>query len=577
MSLRIPESEAIKLMKAAGLQPLVPYESLNKPWPSKCLKCAREVSPRLGSIKRGSAGCRFCSGKVLDPNEAVLIMKKAGLDPLVPYPGNDTPWHCRCQKCHRETFPRFHGVKSRGSGCKYCSGNASVLSEVILEMESYNLTPIKDYPGAGKPWECICKDCGKTVKPRIADIRMGHAGCVYCSRVSQGESRRLSNNQIEMATVYLVMSEAGLEPLEPFTLSNAKWKCKCKTCGVAVSPSYSQIQSGSGGCKACGNRRRADKTRLDQLSAFARMQDAKWEPIEEYRGANKPWKCKCLECGVVSSPAYAHIQQGRKGCKTCGIKKHTASRRLPEEKAVEIANKAGFVPLEPYLGRHYPWKCRCSTCNEIVSPQLGGIIAGNGCLNCSGRTIDPVLARSLMLQNKLEPLVDYPGAGVPWKCKCLKCNREVFPRYSQIKSSIGGCKYCATHGYDFSVPGIFYVLTNLELEAHKIGITNIGAKEKRLEKHAKQGWVTYETLIFENGNNAYEVEQEILNWIRIDLGLPVYLGKAQMPQGGFTETVDAKEIDLYQIFRKAQEFAEKYRGSTKFLDSKTSMPRRTKK
>jgi len=567
----------VKLMKAAGLVPLVPYEGLNKPWLSSCRKCKREVSPRLASIKRGSAGCGYCSGQVVDPNDAVLIMQNAGFEPLVQYPGTDSPWHCKCMKCKRDTYPRFKGVKYRGDGCKFCSGRVSINSELILEMEGYNLTPIVEYPGSGKPWKCVCKICGEIVKPRIADIRMGHSGCIHCSRVSQGANRRLSNSPEKMEAVELVMSQANLEPLEPFILSNAKWKCKCTLCGALVNPSYSQIQSGSGGCRACGIKKNADKSRLDQLLALTRMKNANWEPLEEYKNANKPWKCKCLDCGSISSPTYAHIQQGRKGCKTCGIKKNSDLRRLPEESAVGIALKAGFIPLEPYLGRHYPWKCRCSTCNEIVKPQLGGIIAGNGCLNCSRRVIDPKEAKSLMIKNELEPLIEYPGAGTPWKCKCLKCNNEVFPRYSQIKMKIGGCKFCASYGYDFSSPGIFYILTNLDLEAHKIGITNVGAKEKRLEKHAKEGWVTYETLVFENGNHAFEVEQELLSWMRMELALPIYLSKAQMPQGGFTETVDSKEIDLYQILRKAQELADKYRESSNLTVRKTSMPRKVKR
>ena len=79
--MRLTETEAIRVMKAAGLFPLEPYVSVNAPWLSKCQKCGREVSPRLGSIKRGSAGCAFCSGRKVDPDEAVVVMQNAGLEP----------------------------------------------------------------------------------------------------------------------------------------------------------------------------------------------------------------------------------------------------------------------------------------------------------------------------------------------------------------------------------------------------------------------------------------------------------------------------------------------------------------
>jgi hypothetical protein len=250
--------------------------------------------------------------------------------------------------------------------------------------------------------------------------------------------------------------------------------------------------------------------------------------------------------------------------------------RMPQLDAIAIAKNAGFIPLESFRGRHYPWKSRCETCNEIVFPYLAGIQQGNGCLNCSGLVIDPDDARELMIQNNIEPIVEYPGSGIPWQSKCMKCSRIVSPRYSSVKRKIGGCKYCASYGYDFSSPGILYLLTHLDLESHKIGITNINAKEKRLEKHSKQGWIIYEKWLFENGNNAFEVEQELLSWIREDLNLPAYLGKTQMPQGGYTETVDSKEIELSEIVQKVKTLSEKYRGSSKYSDLKTSMPSKRK-
>jgi hypothetical protein len=343
-----------------------------------------------------------------------------------------------------------------------------------------------------------------------------------------------------------------------------------------VYPKYSTILQGSGGCMRCARIEQIGRGRLEESSAIAIMRGKNLEPLEPYPGAMIPWKVKCLDCGNFAKPRYAHIQQGRKGCKKCGYRKNAITRRMPELEAKAIAKNAGFVPLETFRGRHYRWKCRCITCNEIVFPRLSGILQGNGCLNCSGLIINPDEAKKLMIENSIEPIVEYPGSGVPWKSKCLKCNREVSPRYSSVKRKIGGCKYCASYGYDFSSPGILYLMTHLDFESHKIGITNVNAKEKRLAKHSKQGWIMYDSWVFENGNNAFEVEQELLLWIREDLNLPVYLGKDQMPQGGFTETVDSKEIDLSELVNKVKMLSDQYKGSTKYSDSKTSMPRKKK-
>jgi hypothetical protein len=143
---------------------------------------------------------------------------------------------------------------------------------------------------------------------------------------------------------------------------------------------------------------------------------------------------------------------------------------------------------------------------------------------------------------------------------------------------IGGCKYCATHGYDFSKGGILYLITNTPLGAHKIGITNEGAREIRLEKHLKQGWETYRTQYFPDGNRAFEIEQEILSWWRNELGLPVYLSKIEMPQGGFTETVDASEIDLFAIWEQIEANSKRLNRIGKSSSiPKTSMPKKQKR
>jgi hypothetical protein len=294
-------------------------------------------------------------------------------------------------------------------------------------------------------------------------------------------------------------------------------------------------------------------------------------PLEPYPGAMVPWKCECLDCGSLVQPRYAHIQQGRKGCKVCGYKKNADANRTSQDEAFAVARAAGFEPLEEYKGRHKPWKCRCMKCGETIAPHYSGILTGGGCRFCAGLVVDPLKAVDLMMSKKLIPLVPYPGAGIPWLCKCEKCNREVKPRYSQINAGIGGCKYCATYGYDFSKGGILYLITNKDLNAHKIGITNENAKEKRLAKHTKEGWKTYKTKYFEDGNSAFEVEQEILLWWRSELGLPSYLSGSEMPHGGYTETVDASEIDLLEIWERIELIATQNSGKQPSATRKTSM------
>ena len=48
------------------------------------------------------------------------------------------------------------------------------------------------------------------------------------------------------------------------------------------------------------------------------------------------------------------------------------------------------------------------------------------------------------------------------------------------------------------------------------------------------------------------IEDNILDWWRTELTLPPYLGRYEMPQGGWTETVDSSEIDLAATVRRIE-------------------------
>ena len=69
------------------------------------------------------------------------------------------------------------------------------------------------------------------------------------------------------------------------------------------------------------------------------------------------------------------------------------------------------------------------------------------------------------------------------------------------------------------------------------------------------GLILFKKMDFSIGLSAYEVEQEVLSWLRGELGLGIYLVAEQMPQGGSSETVDASEIDLPTIWAKVEELS----------------------
>jgi len=474
MPRRLSDLQARKVMLKAGLTPLVPYPGAGKPWKSKCSKCKQIVSPHYGSIASGT-GCGVCAGKVVTEELAVKVMTKAKLEPLVPYPGSKTNWKCKCLKCGKVVYPNYGDVNQGDGGCKYCGGTF----------------------------------------------------------VTSDDAEK-------------IMISANIQPLEPYKNAGTKWKSRCLKCNKLISPTYNSVQQRGSGCKYCA------KKYLDAEDAVTFMRRAQLEPLEPYPGSQKSWRSKCLRCGKVVQPTYTSIQRGQRGCVYCGGKK------VDPEEAREFMKSKGLTPLEPYKRADGPWKCRCIKCLKTVTPAYSAVRQGQGgCVYCAGKKVDPADAKALFLENNLKPLEPFTHTEKKWKSQCLKCNRIVYPTYHMVSQRSGGCRYCSTGGLDFTLPAYIYLITNIELQAHKIGISGEYANEDRLWDHIKQGWTLYKKKTYLTADKALFVEQLTLRWLREERGLPAFLSKEQMPQAGWTETVDASEIDLPSIWSKIEELSQK--------------------
>lgn len=120
------DGEPEELMVQVGLEPLVPYPGFKVPWRARCLRCGTEVAPWFNDVRRGG-GCRHCNwtGRAWVPDdEARAVMRAANLQPQVPYPGASEPWPCVCLTCGAEVAPRLSKVRDRVKherpGCRYC-------------------------------------------------------------------------------------------------------------------------------------------------------------------------------------------------------------------------------------------------------------------------------------------------------------------------------------------------------------------------------------------------------------------------------------------------------------------------
>ena len=405
--------------------------------------------------------------KRLTDEEAVPVMKAAGLTPLEPYSGSHRPWRCRCNTCGKVVTPAYGDIRRGQGGCGSCAGNLSHTdAQAVPVMKAAGLTPLDPYPGNNKvPWRCRCDTCGREVTPRFDMIARGQGGCVYCAGI-----------MVDGAEAEKVMRDAGAIPLESYPGSNSPWRCRCNICEREITPRYNGVNRGTSACGYCAH------TRVDPASAEELMRAASLTPLEPYPGSQKPWRCLCKTCGNAVVTMYLTVQQGGGGCRFCGNQKKSDSLRLAHSEAALIMEAAGLQPLDNYSSSWEPWRCLCKTCDRVVTPTRANVQQG------------------------------------------------------------GGCKYCGSHGFQFDLPALVYLLEAEHLKALKIGVTNVQSKTDRIQQHRDSGWKVVKTWDFEIGNLAVDIEQAVLFWWREDLNLPSKVEAAQMPQAGYTETVDSEAI-----------------------------------
>lgn len=461
--------------------------------------------------------------KKLTQEEVVTYFRKKKLNPIEEYKGVRIPLKCMCLVCNKTVTPTLESLKAGRGGCVYCAGSKVDPEDAVRLFKQRGLIPQIPYPGSKVPWKSIHKKCNRIVFPTYNKIQVGQSGCVDCS----GLKKKSQEETIEF------FKSKGLIPQEPYVNSHSKWKSIHKKCGNIVYPRFSDVSRGGSGCIHC--------VKISEKDAVKLFKKAGLNPLTHYPGSLAPWSSIHEKCGQIVSPTYSSIQQGNGPCDYCG-----GSMPINAAKAVKYFELNGFKPLEDFRNAKSPWKSRHINCGEIVFSSYSRIKNGGGCRACLEKTwVTPEDAELIMRARNIIPITNFPGSGKPWRSIHSDCGKEISPVFNSIKYG-GGCKYCVVKGFKLALPALVYLATNSELNSHKIGIA--GLMTKRLQDHKKNGWTIHKTMDFAIGEDALNVEQSVLIWLRTERELPVYLLPEQMPQGGNTETIDASEIDLETIW-----------------------------
>lgn len=109
----------------------------------------------------------------------------------------------------------------------------------------------------------------------------------------------------------------------------------------------------------------------------------------------------------------------------------------------------------------------------------------------------------------------------------------------------------ALSGMRLDAPALVYLVAHTGFGAVKVGVSEPAGS--RIAHHRRQGWQLVAAFLV-TARAAVSIETDILNgWRRA--GLRSVVGAAQMPQGGWSETVAADGIDLAATVARACELA----------------------
>ena len=488
---KMSDQEASVVMLENGFIPLEPYPGNQKKWRCKCTTCGNELMVLRNTVATNGTGCKYCwkqrRGKALrfSSEEAVKIMESAGLTPLEPYETSDKPWRCIHNACGREVTPRFNSVHQGGGGCRPCgltkwnTSRRKSNSEASEIMRSAGFEPLEEYPGSKNRWRCLHLECGEEVLARLDGVQSGEGGCFKCGAKKRGKASRLDP---QIAREFMISK--GLEPQEPYELSDKPWACIHVKCGSLVYPTFASIQGGQRGCRPCANIEGAIRSSYTPEFAIEQAQTRGYEPLEKYPGAMAHWLCKHIPCGREVKATLNTLMSGKGCCMACGSAKGADKNRYTAEEAIAVM-----------------------------------------------RNFD------------LEPLEEFPGYMEKWRCTHNACGREISTTFWYVKFRESGCKYCSTKGLDYTAEGIIYLLERQDFFSAKVGITTPNSKTDRIAAHVKEGWQLVSTWKTSTAAEAELIEDKALEWWREVLDAPISMRQEDM-KSGWTETASLLYVSI---------------------------------
>ena len=344
----------------------------------------------------------------------------------------------------------------------------------------------------------------------------------------------------------------NLVALEPWHGQTAQpWKVKCLICGHEAKPRLGGLNTRTTGCRLCGYKEREKALAIEHRNnAIALLADNGFTPLEEYKDSRTPIKCRHT-CGNTAMVVLTTLTQSVKKGSTimrCQCQKGTgAFAKGKAEQAIQEMRDAGHEPLEPFKTTHTRWRTIHLECGEERRSTLGSIRAGgSGCYPCSRKTwkhpdqITAEEATAYVRSRGFEPIDEYSNSQKKWKMK-HSCGAVVTPSLTNLKGG-SGCKVCHS-SFNHMEEAIVYLLKHTGHNALKVGVAGAESADRRMRDNVRNGFAIVKTWDIATGQEAENIEQEVIRHWRQDLNAPPNVKKEHM-RSGHTETASMRKVGL---------------------------------
>lgn len=407
-------------------------------------------------------------------------------------------------------------------------------------------------------------ECGHEWEASPSNRGSLNSGCPYCAgkKVLTGFND-LATTEPELTLEWMIPKNQSLTPesVSRGCVIKAWWKGKC---GHEWYASINSRSRGSG-CPFCAGRK-VLKCFNDLATTDPEISN-EWHstlnngilPTEVSRGSHKKawWVCSY---GHEWSDTIKKRAIERRSCHYCNNRKlivgfndlFTTNPVLSSQWHTSLNGYKTPRDVKAGSGIKAWWVCSLGHAYKAIINDRNN---GSGCPICDHKqllsgfndlaTIHPEIAKTWhQTKNDKNPneIMLFTAGYYWWQC-------DKGHEWKAAPSSRRGgsaCPSCASYGFSPSKPACFYFIKNKELNAIKIGITNVGTD--RIKRWNKKGWDTLLILESSDGHAIKSFESEIKIWLKKDKKQQNFLNAQNIGNmGGWTETFINDEKLIVEI------------------------------